>query len=119
MLHTQALAASIDADRHRTADRRRLSSDAEAIERLFMTTEAGDHETWASLVSRFGPRIRSVARANCRSVHDVEDVVQATWLELITYLRRIREPQKVGAWLHTTAQRKSIRVAKAAARETP
>jgi RNA polymerase sigma factor (sigma-70 family) len=76
-------------------------------------------ETPACVVRRLTARIRAVARAHRLPAHDVEDVVQLTWLRLLEHGRDIREPAALGAWLHTTARRESLRVLHEAARLQP
>jgi DNA-directed RNA polymerase specialized sigma24 family protein len=44
-------------------------------------------------------------------------VAQTTWLRLVENLDRIREPDRLGAWLATTARRESLRVIRRGARE--
>jgi RNA polymerase sigma factor (sigma-70 family) len=70
-------------------------------------------------VRRFSPRIRAVARDHRLGSIDAEDVVQATWLELLKYIGRIRDPTALGAWLHRTARRESLRAANVRRREDP
>ncbi len=41
---------------------------------------------------------------------------QTTWLRLAEHLSRIQNPDRVGAWLATTARHESLRVARGAAR---
>jgi RNA polymerase sigma factor (sigma-70 family) len=50
---------------------------------------------------------------------DAADVVQTTWLRLVEHLGRIHEPDRVGAWLATTARRESLRVIAAGGRVSP
>jgi RNA polymerase sigma factor (sigma-70 family) len=74
---------------------------------------------WAELIDRHNGRIRAVARSHRLSSHDVDDVVQTTWLRLLENRDSIREPQAMGAWLATTARRTSLRVIERSAREVP
>jgi RNA polymerase sigma factor (sigma-70 family) len=89
-----------------------------ALGRL-LTAAAEPGETPSCVVRRLTTRIRAVARAHRLSAHDVEDVVQLTWLRLLEHGRDIREPAALGAWLHTTARRESLRVLREAARVQP
>jgi RNA polymerase sigma factor (sigma-70 family) len=74
---------------------------------------------WAELVDRHTGRIRSVAHSYRLAAHDVDDVIQTTWLRLLENRDSIREPGAVGAWLATTARRTSLRVIERSARELP
>ena len=61
--------------------------------------------------------LRAIARSYRLSPIDVDDVVQATWLRLLTHIHQLREPAAIGGWLATTARRESLRVLQAATRE--
>lgn len=70
---------------------------------------AGDQRAWDALVDRFGNLVWAVARGHRLSDADAGDVVQTTWLRLVENLGRIHDPERVGAWLATTARRESLR----------
>jgi RNA polymerase sigma factor (sigma-70 family) len=103
--HVSALAAGVP-----TGGRRSCRAPSSELERLLLAAAAGDASAWDSLVSRFTPRIRAVARAHRLGAHDTEDVVQTTWLKLFRHIGSVRDPEKLGAWLTTTARRESLRV---------
>jgi RNA polymerase sigma factor (sigma-70 family) len=85
------------------------------LDRL-LAASAGRGETPASVVQRLTVRIRAVARAHRLNAHDVEDVVQLTWLRVLEHGDAIRDPAALPAWLHTTARRESLRVLREGAR---
>jgi RNA polymerase sigma factor (sigma-70 family) len=89
------------------------------IERVVRAASGGDRAAVSELVERFAVRVRLVARQHRLAAHDVEDVVQTTWLRLLEHAHTIREPTAVGAWLETTARRESLRVIRASGRERP
>lgn len=89
------------------------------LESLLATAAAGDNRAWNTIVERFGDAIRAVARRHRLSAHDVDDVVQATWLRLFEHIGDIRRPEALPAWLQTTAARESLRILRSAAREQP
>jgi RNA polymerase sigma factor (sigma-70 family) len=70
----------------------------------------GDREAWNALVARYGGLIWSVARAHRLGDADAADVFQTTWLRLVEHLVEIRDPDRVGAWLATTARNECLRV---------
>ena len=80
---------------------------------------AGAPAAWDELVGRFGNMVRAVARS-CR-LHDadVAEVYQVTWLRLVENIGRIEQPERVGAWLATTAKRESLRIVRARERTIP
>jgi RNA polymerase sigma factor (sigma-70 family) len=87
------------------------------LERVVRAAKAGDAGAWSALVERFTARVRSVARRHRLAAHDVEDVVQTTWLRLLEHIDGVREPSALGAWLETTARRESLRTANTGRRE--
>jgi DNA-directed RNA polymerase specialized sigma24 family protein len=95
----------------------RAAGEGELGRLLLAAAERG--ETPSCVVRRLTTRIRAVARAHRLAAHDVEDVVQLTWLRALEHGREIREPASFGAWLHTTARRESLRVLREAARVQP
>jgi RNA polymerase sigma factor (sigma-70 family) len=48
---------------------------------------------------------------------DAADVCQVVWLRLFQHLDRLRQPERVGAWLRTTARREAIQVLVRSSRE--
>jgi RNA polymerase sigma factor (sigma-70 family) len=87
------------------------------VERAVMAAATGDRPAVSYLVERFAVRIRIVARLHRLAAHDVEDVMQTTWLRLLEHAHTIRNPNAVGAWLETTARHESLRILKASSRE--
>jgi RNA polymerase sigma factor (sigma-70 family) len=79
----------------------------------------GDQSAWDGLVHRHGGRVWAVARAHRLSSADAEDVFQVTFLRLVTHLDTIRQPERVGAWLATTARHECLRVLRRAGRAVP
>jgi RNA polymerase sigma factor (sigma-70 family) len=81
--------------------------------------ESGDKAAWQKLVDRFAPTVWAVARGHRLSAADAADVSQTTWLRLVEHLGRIEQPERVGAWLATTARRESLRVLRLSGRQVP
>ena len=77
----------------------------------------GDETAWAAIVDRFSGLVWSTARSHRLSNADAADVVQLTWLRLVEHLDRINDPDRLGAWLATTARRESLRVLRLAGRQ--
>jgi RNA polymerase sigma factor (sigma-70 family) len=86
------------------------------VELLVLAAADGSEAAWASLVERFAGRVQAVARGHRLAPHDVEEVVQITWLRLVECIERLRKPGAVGAWLSTTARRESLHLLEASAR---
>ncbi|WP_433241607.1 RNA polymerase sigma factor [Streptosporangium sp. CA-135522] len=68
---------------------------------------AGDQAAWDALVSRFSGPLWSAVRAYDLSAADAADAVQGTWLRLVENLHTIRDPDRIGSWLFTTAKREA------------
>jgi RNA polymerase sigma factor (sigma-70 family) len=77
----------------------------------------GDATAWHGLVDRYRGVVWAVARAHRLSDCDSADVSQATWLNLAQHLHRLRDPDRLSAWLATTARRESLRVMEVRRRE--
>jgi RNA polymerase sigma factor (sigma-70 family) len=80
---------------------------------------AGDQAAWNGIVERFSSLVWATARAHRLSRGDAADVAQTTWLRLVEHLDRIRDPERLGAWLATTARHESLRLIRRATREQP
>ncbi|HVF13398.1 MAG TPA: sigma-70 family RNA polymerase sigma factor [Acidimicrobiales bacterium] len=83
---------------------------------LVRAAREGDAAAWDALVARFAGRVRIVARSYRLSDADAEDVSQVTWLRLVANLDKIRDPDRVGAWLDTTASHEALRIIRRAGR---
>src|SRR5215469_15461018 len=90
-----------------------------SIADLVRAAANGESKGWDALVDRFAPTVWAVARAHRLSAADAADVSQTTWMRLVENLHRIDQPERVGAWLATTARRESLRVLRLASRQTP
>ncbi|MQA35466.1 RNA polymerase sigma factor [Modestobacter roseus] len=93
-------------------------SPATDVAALVRAAAAGDQAAWNGLVERFGNLVWAVARAHRLQGDDAADVFQTTWLRLVEHLPRLREPERVGAWLATTARHECLRVIRRSGRET-
>ncbi len=85
--------------------------------RLVRAAADGDRAAWDQLVAGFAGLVWAVARGHRLPADDAADVFQTTWLRLVEQLPRVREPERVGAWLATTARRECLRVLRRADRE--
>ena len=86
---------------------------------LVRAAAAGDQSAWNAIVERFSSLVWATARSHRLSPDDASDVAQTTWLRLVEHLDRIREPERLGAWLATTARHESLRVIRRGKREDP
>ena len=79
----------------------------------------GTPGAWNAIVDRFAGMVWAIARRHRLSAADAADVSQTTWLRLVEHLDRIEKPDRIGAWLATTARHESLRVLRIAARQGP
>ncbi len=80
------------------------------VRTLLAAAASGDERAWDELLDRFGSMIWAVARAHRLCDADAADVTQATWTALLTHLDQLKDPDRVGAWLATTARRECLRL---------
>lgn len=90
-------------------------SDGELVEKA----RGGSQDAWDALVDRFAKSVWAVARSYRLNAADADDVHQLTFLRLMNSLQGIREPEKVGAWLRTTAKRECLRLLRQSGRSQP
>jgi RNA polymerase sigma factor (sigma-70 family) len=83
---------------------------------LVLAAARGDAASWRALVERFSGLVWSVARGHGLANADAEEVYQTTWLRFAEHVGRLKEPDRAGAWLATTARRECFRVSRARTR---
>jgi RNA polymerase sigma factor (sigma-70 family) len=99
-----------------TAEIEQATLQLEAAE-LVLRAAQGDRRAWDVIVDRHAGTVWAVARAYGLDTQTAADVSQVTWLRLVEHLGSLRNPERLGAWLATTARRESIRVLKLRGRE--
>jgi RNA polymerase sigma factor (sigma-70 family) len=108
--HNRPFLHAVEEERRTGASLRRTRRAAEELERIVVAAAAGDGDAWSTLLERFAPRVRRVARAHRLAAHDIDDVVQTTWLRLLRHIDALVSPGALGAWLEVTARRESLRL---------
>ncbi len=86
---------------------------------LLASAAAGDQRSWDELFRQFNPLIRSVIYGYRLDHETAADVCQTVWMRLFEYAERIRQPERLGAWLVTTARNESLRQIKRQQRARP
>ncbi|WP_049577220.1 RNA polymerase sigma factor [Nonomuraea sp. SBT364] len=79
----------------------------------------GDAGAWKELYHRYSGLVWAVARAYLPTPADAQDVAQTTWFRFAEHLTRIRDPDKTGAWLASTARNEALRVIRTSGRVIP
>ena len=69
----------------------------------------GDSNAWALLVQRYARLVHAVPVRHGLSPSEVDDVGQEVFLALAQHLHEIEDPERLPAWLVTTACRMSWR----------
>lgn len=87
------------------------------LKALIDAANAGDQAAWEEIVDRFGGLVWATTRAHRLSRAEAADVAQTTWLRLVENLDRIKDPERLGAWLATTARRECLRHIRLRSRE--
>jgi RNA polymerase sigma factor (sigma-70 family) len=96
-----------------------LTEDGTRIRALVRAAGAGDERAWSELVARYDRLVRHVVRAHGIDVSTSEDIVQVTWCRLVQHIDRVRQPERLGAWLARTARNECLHVLRSWGRETP
>jgi len=86
---------------------------------LVRAAAGGDESAWGAIVDRFSGLVWATARAHRLSREDAADGAQTTWLRLVEHLDRIRDPERLGGWLATTARHESLRAIRRGTKEQP
>lgn len=91
--------ATVDAPPHSTA------SDAE----LIAACRAGEQTAWEALVQRYQRLVFAIPRRSGMDEDQAAEVFQRTFVKLVDNLDRIAQPDRLAAWLTTTAKRETWR----------
>jgi RNA polymerase sigma factor (sigma-70 family) len=70
----------------------------------------GDQRAWTEILRRYGEMVRAVTRSYRLQDADACDAEQRTWLRLVEKHAAVRDPERLGGWLATTAARECLRI---------
>jgi RNA polymerase sigma factor (sigma-70 family) len=84
---------------------------------LVLAARAGDSFAWTTLIRRFDTTLRRIAGSYTLTPADVDDIVQARWLDLLQQIERLREPAAIAGWLDTVTRHHALRLLRARRRE--
>ncbi len=85
--------------------------------RLVARCRQGDAGAWQTLVRRYERLVAAVARRAGLDDEGVADVFQTVFARLVEHLPTLRQPDRLQAWLVTTAKREAIALRARARRE--
>ena len=80
---------------------------AAALVRAAARSDAG---AWKAIIDRYTGTVHRIARAHRLGDADAADVAQTVWLRLLQHIDRLRDPERVGGWVATTARHESLRL---------
>ncbi len=90
-----------------------------SVAELLAAAESGSQAAWDALVDRYGRLVWSIVRGFRFDAATASDVSQTVWLRLVENCGRIRDPERLPAWLATTARNESIRASRRLAKAVP
>lgn len=68
----------------------------------------GEASAWSALVQRYQRLVYTIVRRIGLDEHGAADVFQTVFSQLIQHLPRIADPQRLQAWIVTTAKREAL-----------
>lgn len=89
------------------------------VDQLVEECLVGSQAAWNELVRRYAPLVWAIARSHRLSRTDCEDVSQATWMQVVKHLTKLRAPDRFAEWLAVTAKRESLKHLPRVARHVP
>ena len=79
----------------------------------------GNQQAWDTIVERFERLVWATVRGFRLSDEVSADIMQITWLKLVEKFVTIRDPERLGAWLATTARHECLKHLRVAGRAIP
>jgi Sigma-70 region 2 len=77
---------------------------------LLPRASGGDPGAWEEIVRQYGGLVSATVRSCRLQGTDALDAAQMTWLRLTENAHRVQFPERLGAWLATTARRECLRI---------
>jgi RNA polymerase sigma factor (sigma-70 family) len=86
---------------------------------LVSAAAGGDGRAWGEIVVRYGDLVRATVAGFRLQQADAADAVQNTWMRAVERLDSVRDPERLGGWLRTTARRECLSYTSATVRTQP
>jgi RNA polymerase sigma factor (sigma-70 family) len=86
---------------------------------LVRAAAEGERAAWGEIVARYGDLVRATVAGFRLQQADAADAVQNTWLRAVERIGTVRDPERLGGWLSTTAARECLAVLRRSRRELP
>jgi RNA polymerase sigma factor (sigma-70 family) len=77
---------------------------------LLRSAGRGDEQAWTEIVLRYEGMVGAIVRSYRMQDADARDAEQRTWLRLVEHRGAVRDPERLGGWLATTASRECLRI---------
>lgn len=77
---------------------------------LVARCSSGDATAWPLLVRRYQRLVYAVVRRAGLDDHTAADVFQTTFSRLLEHMPRLQQPERLQAWIVTTAKREALRM---------
>ena len=77
---------------------------------LVASCRAGDGRAWALLVQRYQRLVHTVVGRAGLDEHTAADVFQTVFTRLLEHLPTLEQPERLQAWIVTTAKREALRL---------
>jgi len=87
-----------------------------AVTDLVTRARNGDKQAWDTLVERYATLVWSICRRYRLTGADIDDIGQTVWLQLVSQLKKLRDPAALPGWLATTTRRECGKVLRATRR---
>ena len=78
--------------------------DRDAERELVSRLRAGDADAFDAVYAEYNTRLFGFLARLSRNRTTAEDLLEETWLRLVSYAERLREDSQLGAWLFTVAR---------------
>ena len=79
-------------------------------EELLRCAGRGDDRAWNEIVQRYRGLVGAVVHSYRLQDADARDAEQRTWMRLVEHRDAVRDPERLGGWLATTAARECLRI---------
>ena len=78
--------------------------DRDAERELVSRLRAGDADAFDAVYAEYNARLFAFLARLSRNRATAEDLLEETWLRLVSHAERLREGSQLGAWLFTVAR---------------
>jgi RNA polymerase sigma factor (sigma-70 family) len=114
-----AVSGTADPEQVRVRRARAVVATEMSTAALVEAAQRREKGAWDELVVRYSRLVRRVVATYRLQQADAADAVQNTWVRALERLDSIRDPERLGGWLATTADRECLALLRRAQREIP